>query len=99
MVNHGGSLILILNMSLRYLELINVILTFSVDVFNFLQPVLENNLNNDMSVAKIVETCRQEVSFFLILLMQKHPVPLSQTLLSDVKLHFEILWYCYRKAT
>ncbi|XP_026321687.1 brefeldin A-inhibited guanine nucleotide-exchange protein 3 isoform X2 [Hyposmocoma kahamanoa] len=31
-----------------------------VDVFNFLQPVLENNLNNDMSVAKIVETCRQE---------------------------------------
>ncbi|CAB3234229.1 unnamed protein product [Arctia plantaginis] len=31
-----------------------------VDVFNFLQPVLENNLNNDMSVAKIVEACRQE---------------------------------------
>ncbi|KAG6451415.1 hypothetical protein O3G_MSEX007130 [Manduca sexta] len=31
-----------------------------VDVFNFLQPVLENHLNNDMSVAKIVETCRQE---------------------------------------
>ncbi|XP_052743496.1 brefeldin A-inhibited guanine nucleotide-exchange protein 3 [Bicyclus anynana] len=31
-----------------------------VDVFNFLQPVLENNPNNDMSVAKIVETCRQE---------------------------------------
>ncbi|XP_012550641.1 brefeldin A-inhibited guanine nucleotide-exchange protein 3 isoform X1 [Bombyx mori] len=31
-----------------------------VDVFNFLQPVLENNYNNDMSVAKIVETCRQE---------------------------------------
>ncbi|XP_049875804.1 brefeldin A-inhibited guanine nucleotide-exchange protein 3 [Pectinophora gossypiella] len=31
-----------------------------VDVFNFLQPVLENNLGNDMSVAKIVETCRQE---------------------------------------
>lgn len=34
----------------------------SVDVFNFLQPVLENNVNNDMSVAKIVEACRQEVS-------------------------------------
>ncbi|XP_059048707.1 brefeldin A-inhibited guanine nucleotide-exchange protein 3 [Achroia grisella] len=31
-----------------------------VDVFNFLQPVLENNLNNDMSVPKIVEACRQE---------------------------------------
>ncbi|CAH2043984.1 unnamed protein product, partial [Iphiclides podalirius] len=31
-----------------------------VDVFNFLQPVMENNTNNDMSVAKIVETCRQE---------------------------------------
>ncbi|CAG9564560.1 unnamed protein product [Danaus chrysippus] len=31
-----------------------------VDVFNFLQPVLENNSNNEMSVAKIVETCRQE---------------------------------------
>ncbi|CAG4960165.1 unnamed protein product [Parnassius apollo] len=31
-----------------------------VDVFNFLQPVMENNLNNDMTVAKIVETCRQE---------------------------------------
>ncbi|XP_026746313.1 brefeldin A-inhibited guanine nucleotide-exchange protein 3 [Trichoplusia ni] len=31
-----------------------------VDVFNFLQPVFENNINNDMSVAKIVETCRQE---------------------------------------
>ncbi|XP_047032240.1 brefeldin A-inhibited guanine nucleotide-exchange protein 3 isoform X1 [Helicoverpa zea] len=31
-----------------------------VDVFNFLQPVFESNLNNDMSVAKIVETCRQE---------------------------------------
>nr|XP_026495663.1 brefeldin A-inhibited guanine nucleotide-exchange protein 3 [Vanessa tameamea] len=31
-----------------------------VDIFNFLQPVLENNSNNDMSVAKIVETCRQE---------------------------------------
>lgn len=31
-----------------------------VDVFNFLQPVLENNVNNDMSVAKIVEACRQE---------------------------------------
>lgn len=34
---------------------------YSVDVFNFLQPVLENNSNNEMSVAKIVETCRQEV--------------------------------------
>ncbi|XP_045537177.1 brefeldin A-inhibited guanine nucleotide-exchange protein 3 isoform X2 [Papilio machaon] len=31
-----------------------------VDVFNFLQPVMENNFNSDMSVAKIVETCRQE---------------------------------------
>ncbi|KAJ0174537.1 hypothetical protein K1T71_009645 [Dendrolimus kikuchii] len=31
-----------------------------VDVFNFLQPAFENNLNNDMSVSKIVETCRQE---------------------------------------
>ncbi|XP_063537012.1 brefeldin A-inhibited guanine nucleotide-exchange protein 3 [Cydia strobilella] len=31
-----------------------------VDVFNYLQPMMENNLNNDMSVAKIVETCRQE---------------------------------------
>ncbi|XP_022822877.1 brefeldin A-inhibited guanine nucleotide-exchange protein 3 [Spodoptera litura] len=31
-----------------------------VDVFNFLQPVLESNVNNDMSVAKIVEACRQE---------------------------------------
>ncbi|KAI8439609.1 hypothetical protein MSG28_013335 [Choristoneura fumiferana] len=31
-----------------------------VDVFNYLQPMLENNLSNDMSVAKIVETCRQE---------------------------------------
>ncbi|XP_028164065.1 brefeldin A-inhibited guanine nucleotide-exchange protein 3 [Ostrinia furnacalis] len=31
-----------------------------VDVFNFLQPVLETNLNHDMSVSKIVETCRQE---------------------------------------
>lgn len=36
---------------------------YSVDVFNFLQPVLENNLNSDMSVPKIVESCRQEVSF------------------------------------
>ncbi|XP_053610535.1 brefeldin A-inhibited guanine nucleotide-exchange protein 3 isoform X2 [Plodia interpunctella] len=32
-----------------------------VDVFNFLQPVMENNLNNDMSVPKIVEACRQEL--------------------------------------
>ncbi|CAG9788822.1 unnamed protein product [Diatraea saccharalis] len=32
-----------------------------VDVFNFLQPVLETNMNNEMSVSKIVETCRQEV--------------------------------------
>ncbi|KAJ2945744.1 hypothetical protein O0L34_g587 [Tuta absoluta] len=31
-----------------------------VDVFNFLQPVMENNVCNDMSVAKIVEACRQE---------------------------------------
>ncbi|XP_050677037.1 brefeldin A-inhibited guanine nucleotide-exchange protein 3 [Leptidea sinapis] len=31
-----------------------------VDVFNFLQPVLDNNTSNDMSVATIVETCRQE---------------------------------------
>ncbi|KAM3965804.1 LOW QUALITY PROTEIN: brefeldin A-inhibited guanine nucleotide-exchange protein 3 [Aphomia sociella] len=31
-----------------------------VDVFDFLQPVLENNHNNDMSVPKIVEACRQE---------------------------------------
>ncbi|XP_034834519.1 brefeldin A-inhibited guanine nucleotide-exchange protein 3 [Maniola hyperantus] len=31
-----------------------------VDIFNVLQPALDNNPNNDMSVAKIVETCRQE---------------------------------------
>ncbi|RVE45506.1 hypothetical protein evm_009845 [Chilo suppressalis] len=31
-----------------------------VDVFNFLQPVLETNMNNEMSVSKIVEACRQE---------------------------------------
>ncbi|XP_072944914.1 brefeldin A-inhibited guanine nucleotide-exchange protein 3 [Epargyreus clarus] len=31
-----------------------------VDVFNFLQPVFDTNTSNDMSVAKIVETCRQE---------------------------------------
>ncbi|GBP90556.1 Brefeldin A-inhibited guanine nucleotide-exchange protein 3, partial [Eumeta japonica] len=31
-----------------------------VDVFNFLQPAFDNNPNSDMSVAKIVEACRQE---------------------------------------
>ncbi|XP_045513105.1 brefeldin A-inhibited guanine nucleotide-exchange protein 3 isoform X1 [Pieris brassicae] len=32
-----------------------------VDVFNFLQPIFDtNNANNEMSVAKIVENCRQE---------------------------------------
>ncbi|XP_041981779.1 brefeldin A-inhibited guanine nucleotide-exchange protein 3 [Aricia agestis] len=31
-----------------------------VDVFNFLQPVFENNSSSEMSVAKIVEACRQE---------------------------------------
>ncbi|XP_045500642.1 brefeldin A-inhibited guanine nucleotide-exchange protein 3 isoform X1 [Colias croceus] len=33
-----------------------------VDVFNFLQPVFDNNTSNEMSVAKIVETCRQEIT-------------------------------------
>lgn len=59
MVSHGCGLFLKLNIFLRNTK---VTIIYSVDVFNFLQPVLENNLNNDMSVAKIVETCRQEVS-------------------------------------
>ncbi|CAK1555734.1 unnamed protein product [Leptosia nina] len=31
-----------------------------VDVFNFLQPIFDNSSSNEMSVAKIVEACRQE---------------------------------------
>lgn len=94
MVRRDGGFNSVLYNSLRDLQLTYAILIFSVDVFNFLQPVLENNLNNDMSVAKIVETCRQEVSVTFYTVKENSTSFLT---LSDVTFQFEILWH-FRKA-